>query len=187
MTGRPPLPLGTWGQVRRYKVSAGRWRAVAQYRDLDGRTRQVERHSPAGRDDDTGARAERALLEHLRDRAKSSSGTGLTSHTTVEQLVNVWVEKFAERADRKPSTKAAYRYAAEKYVNVGIGGVRLGELTVEFADRFLVTISKTHGPRIRAACSSRPGRRAGNRSTVRCDCFKSSARYRPNHRQGEGC
>ena len=41
--GRPPLPLGTWGRIRRYQVGPKTWRAVANYRDYDGVTRPVER------------------------------------------------------------------------------------------------------------------------------------------------
>lgn len=145
MTGRPPLPLGTWGRVRRYKVASGRWRAVAQYRDYDGHTRQVERHSPPGQDDDTGARAERALMEYLRDRKRSGGGKTLKAESTVQQLVDVWLDKL-DQSDKKLRTKESYHDAATRYVVKGIGGVRVNEVTVETADRFVRTIVDQHGP-----------------------------------------
>lgn len=145
MTGRPPLPLGTWGRVRRYKVAPARWRAVAQYRDYDGRTRQVERHSPVGQDDDTGARAERVLMECLRDRKRAGGGKKLKSNSTVKQSVDLWLEKL-EQSDKKLRTKESYREAAARYVVKGVGGVRLNEMSVETADRFIRTIVDQHGP-----------------------------------------
>ena len=41
--GRPPLPIGTMGEIRCYALGRGRVRAVANYRDYDGMTRRVER------------------------------------------------------------------------------------------------------------------------------------------------
>jgi hypothetical protein len=41
--GRPPLPLGTMGEIRYYPAARGKIRAVTKYRDYDGFTRQVGR------------------------------------------------------------------------------------------------------------------------------------------------
>jgi hypothetical protein len=35
---RPPLPLGTWGTIRAYKLPNGSWPAVTDYKDYDGVT-----------------------------------------------------------------------------------------------------------------------------------------------------
>ena len=42
MAGRPPLPIGTWGQVT-VTGRPGAWRARARFRDVDGVTRSVVR------------------------------------------------------------------------------------------------------------------------------------------------
>ena len=65
---RPPLCLGTSGSVRTYRTPAG-WRARTAYRDYDGVTREIQRHAP------TKAKAERALAEAVRDRARYDNGS----------------------------------------------------------------------------------------------------------------
>ena len=39
--GRPPLAVGTYGEIRAYPVKDQTWRAVTLYRDYDGVTRPV--------------------------------------------------------------------------------------------------------------------------------------------------
>ena len=65
--GRPPLPLGTHGAIRCYKVDSG-YRARTLARDYDGRTRAVERWGK------TKGAAERALKLAVRDRTHVQAG-----------------------------------------------------------------------------------------------------------------
>jgi hypothetical protein len=47
---RPPLPIGTWGKIRRDQLGTNRWRARTNFRDYDGETRLVvqgQRRRPA--------------------------------------------------------------------------------------------------------------------------------------------
>lgn len=64
---RPPLPVGTWGKVKRTEVAPGRWVARARFRDYDGRTRLVEAWGKSG------AAAERSLKAALTERATPTS------------------------------------------------------------------------------------------------------------------
>lgn len=66
--GRPPLPVGAHGKIRRYPLASGGFRAKVTVRDADGVTPEVER---TGR---TGASAERASKETWTDRRTSTGG-----------------------------------------------------------------------------------------------------------------
>lgn len=92
--GRPPLPLGTWGRIRRYQLGPKLWRATANYRDYDGVTRRVERHGV------TGAKAERTLVEYLKPRARVSSQGEITADTLISALCDVWFAEFKQRSER---------------------------------------------------------------------------------------
>ena len=65
--GRPPLPVGTFGQIHFLRLSERRVAARAWFRDLDGRRRLVTRTGH------TRAQAERRLREALRDRASDAA------------------------------------------------------------------------------------------------------------------
>jgi hypothetical protein len=59
---RPPLPIGTWGNIRTEKLGPDKFCARARFHDYDGKTRDVEAT------DTTGPAAIRALKVKLRDR-----------------------------------------------------------------------------------------------------------------------
>jgi len=137
--GRPPLPLGTWGRIRRYRVSERSWRAVTKYRDYDGVTRPVERHG------ETGAKAERALLEALRDRARASGAGEITAETRVRDVASLWLEEF-KKQNKAAATVDAYEDALRLHVLPSVGALRVRELTVGVADRFLISVRDKTGP-----------------------------------------
>jgi hypothetical protein len=70
--GRPPLPIGTWGTIRRDQLGPNRWRARTNFRDYDGETRVVEAH------DTTGAKAENKLraMSLFQDDLAAQGGRG---------------------------------------------------------------------------------------------------------------
>src|SRR3712207_7285944 len=65
--GRPPLPVGTFGQIHFLRLDKHRVAARTYFRDLDGRRRLVTRYGQ------TRAQAERRLREALRDRGTSAT------------------------------------------------------------------------------------------------------------------
>ncbi|WP_132123991.1 hypothetical protein [Actinocrispum wychmicini] len=93
---RPPLELGTYGEIRTYyrldggkwrpgdtlpdDVKAPEWKAVAQFRDWDGNTRQVERSST------TEAKAKAALKE----RAGTATGD-LNAGSRVHHAIDLYL------------------------------------------------------------------------------------------------
>ena len=76
LVGRPPLPLGTMGEIRCYKLASGKVRARAYYRDYDGITREVER---VGK---TDTQARNKLKEACRDRGRTDAASEITASTT---------------------------------------------------------------------------------------------------------
>ncbi len=131
---RPPLPLGTWGKITRKETAPGRWRARAQYRDFDGVTRPVERYGKSG------AAAERALVEALRDRA-AARGDIINRDTTIAALAKAWIaSRVTEDALREQSIEQ-YQTAIDKHIVPALGRVRIGEVGVGILDRFLEGIS----------------------------------------------
>ena len=132
---RPRLPLETWGELRPVK---GRKTPTvrAHYRDSDGRTRLIERSGK------TLAQARNHLLEALRDRQMPTYET-MTSETTIEQAVKLYLDTVTGLAD---STMNNYRNALKNVVVAGLGELRLRELTVPRAERFIKAIASSRGP-----------------------------------------
>lgn len=133
------MSLGTWGRIRRYQVGPKSWRAMANYRDYDGVTRPVERHGS------TGAKAERALLEALRDRARAGGAGEITAETRILEVCAVWFEDFKQQ-NKAASTVDAYDDALRLHVLPSVGALRVRELTVGVADRFLSSVRDKTGP-----------------------------------------
>jgi hypothetical protein len=93
--GRPPLPIGTWGKIRRDQLGTNRWRARTHFRNYDGETRVVEAH------DITGAKAENKLREMLRDRATPNS-SDITANTLINTLAELWFDETPARKNSRP-------------------------------------------------------------------------------------
>jgi integrase len=134
---RPPLGLGTSGSVRTYRTPAG-WRARTTYRDYDGVTREVQRHGP------TKAKAERALAEAIRDRARYDGGAEIKADMRVVTLAEAWFRDVSA-GDRSPSTLAQYRYRLDRQIIPALGELRVRELTPGTIDRHLTAVTAKHG------------------------------------------
>src|SRR5205814_1275674 len=125
--GRPPLPIGTAGDINTYRTPGG-YRAVCKYRDHDGVTRLVERHGP------TTARARHRLREAIRDRSRGGSTTDITPDTLIRDLAEFWYAEIQDR-DLSPNTLQAYRDRLDKQVIPAMGALRIREATVSRVDR----------------------------------------------------
>ena len=138
---RPPLPVGTYGNIRFQPVpSTGPrrgYRARTQIRDEDGRTRPIER---SGR---TKQMAQDRLKEAIRDRVRSdATADAVTASTRVEELAERW---FAE-GEWAATTGDQYRRTLDKHVIPRLGGLQVRALTVGRVDAFLIAVRKAHGP-----------------------------------------
>jgi len=136
---RPPLPVGTWGRISTRAIAPGNVRARARFRDYDGSVRYVVRHGA------TRAKAEAALKVALSARRDDAFDGELTSTTKVSIAAKLWLDEV-DRGERAPRTKEHYRYAVDRYVDPGLGELRLGELTVPRVDRFLKAVAASSGP-----------------------------------------
>lgn len=136
---RPPLPLGSWGKIKRTELAKGRWVAKARVRDLDGVTRLVERN---GR---TGAEAERNLSTHLADRT-APSVEDLTPESRLTALWEAYEAHLLEEG-RAIRTMERYRYAST-YVLKGLGGYKIREASTQRLDGFVKALKNNHGPSV---------------------------------------
>ena len=139
---RPPLPVGTMGEIRCYKTAKSRFRAVAKYRDYDGVTRQVERTGKS----DTQAR--NRLKEACRDRGRTDAAAEITPATTVKAVAEEWfseIQAAVVAGDRSPSTAQAYRDRLDNQVIPSMGALRLREISVSRVDRVLKATREHHG------------------------------------------
>src|ERR1043165_7591956 len=124
---RPPLPLGTWGEIRTYYRHDGQWRpektlpddlvpdawkACAQFRDFDGKTRQVERTGT------TKPKAIRALREGLKARAGNKPAATLTASSRVHHAITLYLDDI--RQNRAGTTYDRYEGQIRNYSTVAV-------------------------------------------------------------------
>jgi hypothetical protein len=98
---RPPLPLGTHGRIRVYRLGPKRFRARTQFRDHDGVVRDVERTGPSV------SAAENLLKVALRDRGRGARDGEVTADSTVRELGELWlaeIDRAVRLGKRSPTT-----------------------------------------------------------------------------------
>lgn len=134
--GRPPLPLGSHGEISYEHVGPSRYLARARYRTRDGRTVRVAR---AGQ---TKGDARNRLLAALAE--DQQAGGELSGRSKVSELVERWQAEIAE-SKRRPQTVDQYR-TQSRHVLDRIGDIRVGELTPGRCDALLRAVKNEHGP-----------------------------------------
>ncbi|WP_410790448.1 hypothetical protein [Kribbella sp. C-35] len=97
---RPPLPVGTFGDIDYTTMAPKRIRARARVRDYDGRARPVTRYGA------TKAEAGRRLKEALRDRIGPNDGD-ITADTKIRVLAELW-RKEIKASDLADGSKELY-------------------------------------------------------------------------------
>jgi integrase len=137
MPPRPPLPLGSWGKIRRQKLSSGRWRARARYRDTDGITRDVEAWG------NTGAAAERTLITQLKDRQEHVD-SDISGTMRLSELSLLWFAEIETNGRAGRRTVDGYKDTYSRVIAPALSGLRLNELTTSRLDRFLKKIALDH-------------------------------------------
>ena len=137
MSPRPPLPLGTWGKIRRQKVPSGRWRATARYRGTDGVTRAAEAWG------DTGAGAERALVTMLKDR-QTPVQSEISRSMRLSELSTLWFAEIESSGRAGRRTIDGYKDTYNRVISPALSGLRLNELTTGRLDRFLKNVAVDH-------------------------------------------
>lgn len=139
---RPPLPIGTHGRIRVYRLGTKRYRARTQIRDHDGVIRHVERIGTS----DAGAR--QLLITALSERGRAARDGEITADSTVRELGALWlgeIERAVKLGKRSPNTLALYRLQYDRHVRDGVGRLRVRELSTGRLDRFVVEVHDRHG------------------------------------------
>ena len=132
---RPPLPVGTWGDVTTHPTRSGRWEARARFRDHDGRTRQVRRTATTPR------AAKAALTTALRDRGRTH-GQDLTADSTLTAAATMWRPTLEGKAS---ATRTAYTRALDRDLLPAMGGRRLREITTQTVEQTITTLTNRRG------------------------------------------
>lgn len=128
---RPPLGLGTWGNIST-KKDGHAWVARCRVRDMDGEVRQA---SGSGK---TKAAAEAALKFPLSKRFIAATDGDVKPETTLDQLKDIWLDKVREEGNLEDSSIEVYEWAAE-YIGKKLGKVRVREVTVPMCRKFVNT------------------------------------------------
>ncbi|MEU1807860.1 tyrosine-type recombinase/integrase [Micromonospora aurantiaca (nom. illeg.)] len=134
---RPPLPVGTWGNIRTEKLGHNRFCARARFRDYDGKTRDVEAVGT------TGPAAVRALKEKLRDRAAPNDDE-ITRETHISTLANLWIEEITAEEHVVQQTIDRYESVVRTAVLPALGNLRIREASVGRLDKALRKIAKDY-------------------------------------------
>lgn len=126
--GRQRMKPGTWGNITRSQNESGEWFARCWFRDEFGnRVRQYASST-------TGAKAEAALIALMTDTA-ATTGTGITSNTTINTLADVWLERAKAEERIEDSTLNRYSDVIDGTVRPSVGSLRIHEATTSRLDR----------------------------------------------------
>lgn len=134
---RPPLPVGTWGNIRTEKLGPNRHRARARFRDYDGSTRDVEAT------DTTGPAATRALQAKLRDRIAPNDDE-ITRETRISRLAELWIEEITAEEHVSQQTIDRYASVLRTAVVPSLGNLRIREASVGRLDKFLRKVAQDY-------------------------------------------
>ena len=107
--GRPPLPVGTWGDITVHPTASGRYEARARYRDYDGITRHARRTGDTPRKAKTALTAapEEVRQQPVRNEADAQAYLGALQY-----------ESHVAEAIRQPGGQEAVQLkVAEKAVD----------------------------------------------------------------------
>jgi integrase len=132
---RPPLPVGTWGNIRTEKLGPNRHCARGRFRDYDGKTRDVEATGS------TGPAAVRALREKFRDRVTPNDDE-ITRDTHLSTLADLLLDEIIAAEDVTPQTISRYEISIRVSIVPALGNLRIREASVGRLDKFLRKIAK---------------------------------------------
>lgn len=146
---RPPLPIGTYGEIRFSVSPSGSHLARASFRDFDGVTR------PVGRTGRTPAIARNKLLTALQERSSPNSRSGLSAESRFAAAAEVWlagVQEAADLGDMSPNTAQLYALQLKNHVEPALDALRLREVTTPRVDDFLRVVRTTKGVATAKTC-----------------------------------
>lgn len=134
MGGRPPLEIGTYGDIYTKQLGPGKWMARCQYRGADGKTRPVKRHST------TETKAKAALRAAVSKQGATATSGTINGTTRLKTLAELWFkvqDRRVANGDRAATGLDQYRQKYSAYIKDQIGDLMLHECTVSRMNTFL--------------------------------------------------
>lgn len=147
--GRPPLPIGTYGEIRTYQRGSG-WIARTNFRDYDGVTRPVERSGK------TESAAKNRLRDDLRSRTRGRAGS-LTRDSRVAEVAELWFARVQSKVtdgELAENSAETYRRQLDNHILVALGRYRLYEVDTPAVDDFLAAVKDNTGSATAKSCRS---------------------------------
>jgi integrase len=139
MAGRPPLPIGSWGEFSEpVELTPGTWMVLAKFRDADGVTRRVKRTGS------TPNKAKTLLRKALVERRDAALGEEIDPDTKMSEIGERWLaefERLVEQGTRQVTSLDQYRQQWDKRIKKAIGGLSAREFTVGRAHGFLTRVA----------------------------------------------
>ena len=106
-------------------------------------TRRIERMTPAGIDDEYGARAEESLLDAIGARRPPGTGS-ITGTTTLGELLTRYIKRCREDGQLAPKSVDTYE-ATLNAVRSRLADIRVSEATAGLLDEIMRGILRDHG------------------------------------------
>lgn len=146
--GRPPIPVGSYGNISYRPLAHRKVRALAWVRDPDGQLRQVTKE---GTSQDN---ARRNLIAAIESRP-GFAGSDITAETPLRDVADAWLATINRQVDDgqlAPNTARIYGGAVELHIKPGVGGLRCREANTPRLDGFIVGMRAHHKPGITKTC-----------------------------------
>ncbi len=154
---RPPLSLGSWGEVRTYvestddKGNPKSYKATVKYRDFDGVVRQVQRSGK------TKSSAKNNLKIALTRRSSVTRQGELSLTSRFAGAAELWLGKFSvlvRDGERSIGSLQTYRKHLKNHVLPALAELRLGEVTTPVLDKVMAVIKRAAGAPTARSCRS---------------------------------
>ncbi|MGW5647551.1 site-specific integrase [Saccharopolyspora sp. NPDC003762] len=123
--GRPPTPVGTWGEIHAKQISAGMWEAHARFRMADGRSKQVRKRGA------TKTKAINNLKTRLTELAGEVTSGQITPDTRFGVICDQCMdelERSYKLAGKSPSTPRLYRGYVKNWIKPALGELQAREV-----------------------------------------------------------
>ncbi|WHT20943.1 tyrosine-type recombinase/integrase [Crossiella sp. CA-258035] len=137
-TGRPPLPVGTFGEIWVTRKN-GRPLAECYYRDYDGVTRRAKRYG------DSPTKAKIALKKALAERRFGESPDDMNAETKFSVVCEKWWEEFEADSTKSPTTKRLYEDRMNNQIIPALGELRVREVTLGRIGKMIKSVTKENG------------------------------------------
>lgn len=133
---KPPLPIGTWGEIWTKQIGPKKWEARTNFRDLTGKTR------PAKRRGTTKTGATNRLKEELTTLLAVDDGGTFDGATRFGVLVDMWLEGKTKVSSR---TRRRYGEIVRLHLKPRMGDLLLRECSTPRLTRVVKAVSEDAG------------------------------------------